>query len=84
MADPDLQISGGGGWGVRPGDKREAWSQKKFSALPASVWSKNKGGGGGGAALDPPLVSKLRKRKRKSLSLCSRPRQNVKLGTFTL
>ena len=42
------------------------------------------GGGGGGATLDSPLVSKLRKRKRKSLSLCSRPRQNVKLGTFTL
>ena len=41
-------------------------------------------GGRGGVALDPPLVSKLTKRKRKSLSLCSRPRQNVKLGTFTL
>ena len=63
----------------RPGLKKNF-----FSALPASVWSKNKGGGGGGAALDPPLVSKLRKRKRKSLSLCSRPRRNVKLGTFTL
>ena len=40
--DPDLQIRGGGGGG----EKRRAQCQKKtFSALRASVWSKNKGGG---------------------------------------
>ena len=64
MADQDLQISGrpghpdpeirgkGGGGG--------AVSKKIFSALRASVWSKNKWGGGGGpgpspGSLDPPL-----------------------------
>ena len=31
MADPDIQIRGGGGWG---------------GGLRASVWSKNKGGAG--------------------------------------
>ena len=30
-------------------------SQKSFLALPASVWSRDKGMGGGGAPLDPPL-----------------------------
>ena len=42
MPDTDLQIRGGGG-GLK----------HFFSALRASVWSKNKGGGG--ALLDPPL-----------------------------
>ena len=37
VADPDLQIRGRG---------RGALSKKFFSALGASVWSKNKGGGG--------------------------------------
>ena len=37
VADPDLQIRGRG---------RGALSKKFFSALRASVWSKNKGGGG--------------------------------------
>ena len=52
MPDPDLEIrGGGGGWGEssRPLDKREevgVGSPKNiFSALRASVWSKNKGGG---------------------------------------
>ena len=40
MANPDLQIRGEGG--------EEAVSKKIFSALQASVWSKNKGGGGPG------------------------------------
>ena len=40
VADPDLQLSGGGG-----GEGRGARSQKKhFSALSALGWSKNKGG----------------------------------------
>ena len=43
MPDTDLQIRGGGGGGV---------IKNLFSALRASVWSKNKGGG---ALLDPPL-----------------------------
>ena len=47
VPDPDLEIKGGrgeGGGGVGVG----AVSKKMFSALRASVWSKNKGGG-------PPL-----------------------------
>ena len=44
VADPDLQIKGGGGRSSRPRDTRGARSPKKlFSALRASVWSKNKG-----------------------------------------
>ena len=43
VADPDLQIKGGGR-SSRPRDTRGARSPKKlFSALRASVWSKNKG-----------------------------------------
>ena len=56
MADPDLQIrevGGGGGEGHPDPEIRGARSIKKFFALWASFWSKNKGGGGG---LDPPLV----------------------------
>ena len=49
MADPDLQIREGEGEGGRssiPRDKGGARSQIFFfSALRASVWSKNKGGG---------------------------------------
>ena len=46
MADPGGGGGGGGGWGSsRPRDKGGAVS-KKFSALQASVWSKNKGRGG--------------------------------------
>ena len=44
---PDLEIKGGGGVGVG------AVSPKNFSALRASVWSKNKGGG---PPLDLPLI----------------------------
>ena len=47
VADPDLQIRVGGGRSFRPWDKEGAAS-KRFSALRASVWSKNKGG------LSPP------------------------------
>ena len=54
MADPDLQIRGGGGCHPHAGgDKGGARYQKTFfSALRASVWSKNKGG----PSLDPPLT----------------------------
>ena len=51
MQDPDLRDKGGGGGGGRssgPLDKAGGRSPKKiFSALRASVWTKNKGGGGG-------------------------------------
>lgn len=48
LADPDLQIKGGGGWSSKPWDKGGGgWSPKKFfSALRASVSSKNKGAPG--------------------------------------
>ena len=51
MPDPDLEITtGGGGEGggavIQAIRKRGALSQKIFSALRASVWSKNKGGPG--------------------------------------
>ena len=42
---PDPEISGEGGG-----------HNKFFSALRASVWSKNKGGGGRAPLLDPPLA----------------------------
>ena len=48
MADPDLQIRGGGGGAVIQTLHEIRWgaSVKKssFSALGASAWSKNKGG----------------------------------------
>ena len=44
VPDPDLEIKGGGGVG---GGKRRRSPKKLFSALRASVWSKNKGEGGG-------------------------------------
>ena len=57
MADPDLQIKGGGGGGAghpEPALKCGAGGgegrRKFFSALRASVWSKNKAG-----VRDPPL-----------------------------
>ena len=43
VANPDLQISGGG--------------SHFFPALRASVWSNNNGGGRAAATLDPPLIS---------------------------
>ena len=56
MPDPGLEINGGRS--PRPLDKGEggrAQSPKKFfSALRASVWSKNKRGP---APLDPPLIA---------------------------
>ena len=55
VADSDLQIRGGGG-GPDP-EIRGAVSKTFFSALWASVWSKNMrwGWGGGSPLLDPPL-----------------------------
>ena len=51
MADPDLQIREVGGGHPDP-EIRGARSLKKFfSALQASVWSKNKRGGGGWGSL---------------------------------
>ena len=47
VADPDLQIGGGGSHPdpeIRGGGG--AFSKKNFSTLPASFWSKNKGGPG--------------------------------------
>ena len=46
VVDPDLQIRGGGGGGGWGGEKEGPVSKKAFSALWASVWSKNKGVGG--------------------------------------
>ena len=47
MADPDLQIRGGGGSGhPDPEIRGEERDQKFFPALRASVWSKNKWAGG--------------------------------------
>ena len=57
LVDPDLKIRGGGrgGGGHLDPEIRGARSQKKFfSALWASVWSKNKGGRG-----RPPRASPL-------------------------
>ena len=42
MADPHLQIKGGGGGHPDPEIRGEERDQKIFSALWASVWSKNK------------------------------------------
>ena len=57
MVDPDLEIRGEGGWGSghsEPLDKGGGGSPKKFfSALRASVSSRNKMGEGGRA---PPLA----------------------------
>ena len=54
MADPDLQIRGGGSHPVPEKKGGGEQFQKNFSAL---VWSKNKGGGGCARTppLDPPL-----------------------------
>ena len=66
MADPELQIKGGGG-GHPDTEISGGWSPKNFfAALRASVWSTNKcvcvggggedGGSGGGEWVgDPPL-----------------------------
>ena len=48
MPDPDLEMTGGWGWGC-------AVSKKVFLALWASVWSKNEGVGGRAPPLDLPL-----------------------------
>ena len=52
VADPDLQIMGGGELVIQTLRKEGGRIQKEyFSALWASVWSKNKGN----PPLDPPL-----------------------------
>ena len=53
VADPYLQIRGWG-WGAVM-QRRGRSYKKKFSALRASVWSKNKGGGSGPLPQDPSL-----------------------------
>ena len=63
MSDPDLEIRGGG-WSSRPLDKGGGPVSKKriFSALRASVWSKNKGLAeppGPPPPLDPPLLTSV-------------------------
>ena len=57
LADPDLQIRGGGGPDHRDPEIRGGGVSKKiFLALQASVWSKNKGDRPPLAPpLDPPL-----------------------------
>ena len=58
VADPDLQITGGGGGHPDPEIRGAgAVSKNFFSALRASVWPKKRGGGEGGRTppLDPPL-----------------------------
>ena len=59
MPNPDLEIRGGGGGGdrsSRPSQKRGIPPQKIFSALQASVWSKNRGTWAPRSPpLDPPL-----------------------------
>ena len=42
MADPDLQIRGGGGGHPDPEIRVGERSQKNFPSLRASVWFKNK------------------------------------------
>ena len=44
VADPDLQIRGGGSGHRDPEISRGGVSKKMFLALQASVWSNNKGG----------------------------------------
>ena len=55
MADSALQIGAGGEGGHLDPKIRRGRSKKFFSALRASVWSKNRGGGAGGPPPDPPL-----------------------------
>ena len=47
--------NGGGGAGGRGGGRESSLQEKNFSALRASVCSKNKGWRGGGAPRAPPL-----------------------------
>ena len=78
MADPDLQISGGGGggWGGGKGgyldpDIREGTGLQKFlfSVLGPTVWSKNKGGSQAPQA--DPLDMQFYNSKRCSQKCCS-------------
>ena len=60
VTDPDLQIRGRGGGGrgnPDPGIRGGGGvSEKFFSALWASFWSRNKGGAPPAPPLDPPLL----------------------------
>ena len=66
MAGPDIQIRGGGGGGrgshPDPDKRGGLVSEKVFSALRTSVWSKKRGGPGTPRAppLDPPLKTQLK------------------------
>ena len=51
VADPDLEIRGGGGGHPDPEIRKGAGLKKFFSALRASVWSQIRGG----PPLDPSL-----------------------------
>ena len=57
MAHPDLQVGGGGGLGGGGGHpdpelrRGPGLKKKTFSALWASVWSKNRGWGGRGGGV---------------------------------
>ena len=76
LADPDLQIRGGGEVGGRghldPEIRGPGLKKKFFSALRGSVWSRNKGKGRApwASPLDPPLMS-----------LCFSPIPYVSFGT---
>ena len=48
VADPDLQIRGGGGGHTDPEIRGEGGPKFFFTAFRGSVWCKNKGGGEGG------------------------------------
>ena len=69
MADPDLQISGGGSGRTDP-EIRGGGLRKLFSALRASVWSQNKGEPVPPASLlAAPLISgKLARRQKDSIT----------------
>ena len=65
MADPDLQIRGGGRGGGHPAPEIGGGPglSKIFLALRASFWPKNKVGEGAGRAplLDPTLLAEVNK-----------------------
>ena len=63
MADPDLQIRGGGGHPdpeIRGGDDLK---KNYFRHLGPQFGLKEKGGGPAGPSLDPPLVTSAKQRR---------------------
>ena len=56
VADSGLQVIGGGGGHPEPEIRRGPGLQKKFLALQASVWSKNKGGKGAESSAPLPWI----------------------------